>query len=150
MLYSINYPSLIVWLLLLCVILGTMRTAIVYEPDCEVTNSEINLEIEINKWNTWSFHNAIVLCDKSEFLVRKWECCVGLRNNCNITVANCQINEWEEKNLSNKILFFHAGLITVEKKQGLFFVKIHICWIYHLKYRRLLQYNCHFHFQLIK
>ena len=44
MLYSINWPNLIVWLLLLVEILGNMCIAIVYFPDCDV---KINFEIKL-------------------------------------------------------------------------------------------------------
>ena len=43
MLDSINWPNLIAWLLLFLEILGNKCIAIVYEPGCNVINSEINL-----------------------------------------------------------------------------------------------------------
>ena len=43
MLYSINWPNLIVWLPLLLEILGNMCIAIVYYPGCDVMGFEINL-----------------------------------------------------------------------------------------------------------
>ena len=42
-LYSINWPNFIVWLPLHPSILGNMCTAIVYFPDCDIMNFEINL-----------------------------------------------------------------------------------------------------------
>ena len=43
MLYSINWPNLIVWFPLLLEILAKMCNAIVCWPGCDVTNFEINL-----------------------------------------------------------------------------------------------------------
>ena len=43
MLYSINWPNLIVWLPLLLEILGNMCIAIICFPDCDVINFGINL-----------------------------------------------------------------------------------------------------------
>ena len=43
LLYSINWPSFIVWLPLLCEILGNMCIAIVCKPGCDIMNFEVNL-----------------------------------------------------------------------------------------------------------
>ena len=43
LLYSINWPNFIVWLPLLCEILGNMCIVVACEPDCDVINFEINL-----------------------------------------------------------------------------------------------------------
>ena len=43
MLYSINWPHVIVWLPLLLEILGNMCIATVWKPGCDVINFEINL-----------------------------------------------------------------------------------------------------------
>ena len=43
LLYSINWPNFIVWLPLLCEILGNMCIAIVCKPSCDVMNFEVNL-----------------------------------------------------------------------------------------------------------
>ena len=43
MLYSINWPNFIVWLILLCELLGNICIEIVCYPDCGVINFEINL-----------------------------------------------------------------------------------------------------------
>ena len=43
LLYSINWPRFIAWLLLLCEILGNMCIAIIFKPGCDVMNFEINL-----------------------------------------------------------------------------------------------------------
>ena len=43
LLYSINWPNVIVWLPLLCEILGNMCIAIVSKPGCDVMNFEVNL-----------------------------------------------------------------------------------------------------------
>ena len=43
LLYSINWPNFIVWLLLLCEILGNMSIAIVFKPGWDVMNFENNL-----------------------------------------------------------------------------------------------------------
>ena len=43
MLYSINWPNLIVWLPLLLEILSNMCIAIVYYPGCDVMDFEVNL-----------------------------------------------------------------------------------------------------------
>ena len=42
-LYSINWPNFIVWLSLLCEILGNMFIKIVYKPGCDVINFAVNL-----------------------------------------------------------------------------------------------------------
>ena len=41
--YSIIWASSIVWLLLLCEVMGNMSIAIVYKPGCYVMKIEINL-----------------------------------------------------------------------------------------------------------
>ena len=43
LLYSINWPNLIVWLPLLCEILGNMCTAIVCKPGCDVWTLKLTL-----------------------------------------------------------------------------------------------------------
>ena len=43
LLCSINWPNFIVWLTLLCEILGKMCNAIVCKPGCNVMNFEVNL-----------------------------------------------------------------------------------------------------------
>ena len=43
LLCSINWPNFIVWLPLLCEILGNMCIAIVCKPGCDVMNFEVNL-----------------------------------------------------------------------------------------------------------
>ena len=43
LLYSINWPNVIVWLLLLCEIFGNMCIAFVCKQSCDVMNFEINL-----------------------------------------------------------------------------------------------------------
>ena len=43
LLYSINWPNLVVWLSLLCKILGNMRITIVCKPGCHVMNFEVSL-----------------------------------------------------------------------------------------------------------
>ena len=43
LLYSINWPSFIVWLPLLCEILGNMCIPIICKPGCDVMNFEVNL-----------------------------------------------------------------------------------------------------------
>ena len=43
MLYAINWPNFIVWLLLLVEILGNMCITVVFYPGCDVMDSEINL-----------------------------------------------------------------------------------------------------------
>ena len=48
LLYSINWPNFIVWLPLLCEILGNMCIAIVCKPGCDVMNFEVNLIFLIN------------------------------------------------------------------------------------------------------
>ena len=46
---SINWPNFIVWLLLLCEVLGNMCIAIVCKPGCDVMNFEVNLTFLIKK-----------------------------------------------------------------------------------------------------
>ena len=43
LLYSINWPNFIVWLHLLCEILGNMCIAIVCKPGCDIMNFGVNL-----------------------------------------------------------------------------------------------------------
>ena len=43
MLYSINWPNFIAWLLLLLEILGNMCIVIACYPDCDIMDFEINL-----------------------------------------------------------------------------------------------------------
>ena len=47
MLYSINWPNFIAWLLLILKVLVNMCIAIVYFPGCDVINFEINLIFQI-------------------------------------------------------------------------------------------------------
>ena len=47
MLFSINWANIIVWLPLLLKILGNMLISIVFFPDCDVINFEINLIVLI-------------------------------------------------------------------------------------------------------
>ena len=43
LLHSINWSNFVVWLPLLCEVLGNMCFAIVYKPGCDVMNFEFNL-----------------------------------------------------------------------------------------------------------
>ena len=43
LLYCINLPNFIVWLPLLCEILGNMCITIVFKPGCDIINFEVNL-----------------------------------------------------------------------------------------------------------
>ena len=43
LLYSINWPNFIVWLVLLCEIFGNMCIAIVCKPGCDILNFELKL-----------------------------------------------------------------------------------------------------------
>ena len=52
MLYSINWPNIIAWLLLLFEVLGNMFIVINYLPGCDVINFEINLNFLIS-FSTW-------------------------------------------------------------------------------------------------
>ena len=46
----INWPNFIVWLRLLCEILGNMSIAIVCKPGCDVMNFEDNLIFQIKQF----------------------------------------------------------------------------------------------------
>ena len=56
--YSINWPSLIAWLSLICEILGNMCIAIVCKPVCEVMNFEVKPIFLIKPF---SLHNQKVV-----------------------------------------------------------------------------------------
>ena len=62
LLYSIYLPNFIVWLPLLCEILGNIYIAIICKPVCDVMNFEVNLIFLINPffltWPKRAFNQA--------------------------------------------------------------------------------------------
>ena len=50
LIYSINWSSFIVWLFLICEILGNMFIAIVCLPGCDIINFETNLTSLVKPW----------------------------------------------------------------------------------------------------
>ena len=78
-LYSINWSSFIVWLLLLREILGNMYIVFVCKPGCDVMNFEINLiflirlfflhdqKVIIKIWISWE-QKELLIWNKKHFL----------------------------------------------------------------------------------
>ena len=73
LLYSINWPNFIVWLYLLCDILGNMCIAIVCWPGCDVISFEINQSFLIRLFFLYDQNIKTKICmSQEEKELLKW------------------------------------------------------------------------------